>query len=113
MQLNETIKVLSSQTRRAVLSWLKDPHSSFASYTQLYDFGVYGVCASLIQDKAGLSQPATSLCLKALLDAGFVTATKVGKWTYYQRDEARLCAALRGVLADLQVDILEHDKPFA
>lgn len=103
--LNETLKVLSSPTRRQVLTWLRDPHASFAKYTQLYDYGVYGVCASLIQDKAGMSQPATSLCLKALGDLGLVTATKVGKWTYYQRDEGRLAQLLRQLLAELEVSL--------
>lgn len=103
--LNEALKVLSSPTRRAVLTWLKDPHRSFEGYSQLYDFSVHGVCASLIQDKAGLSQPATSICLKALLDQGFVEASKVGKWTYYRRNEERITAALADLLVDLEVDI--------
>ena len=103
--LNETLKVLASPVRRAVLTWLKDPHTSFEGYTQLYDFSVYGVCASLIQDKAGLAQPATSLCLKALHDLGFIKATKVGKWTYYKRDDEVVSAVLLGLLADLDVKI--------
>ncbi len=102
--LNEALKVLSSPTRRAVLTWLKDPHRSFEGYSQLYDFSVHGVCASLIQDKAGLSQPATSICLKALLDQGFVDASKVGKWTYYRRNEERLREAMSGLLIELEVD---------
>lgn len=106
--LNEALKVLSSPTRRAVLTWLKDPHRSFAGYSQLYDFSVYGVCASLIQEKAGLSQPATSICLKALLDQGFVEASKVGKWTYYKRNEEQITAAMAGLLTDLEVDIADR-----
>ena len=104
-ELNETLKVLSSPTRRAILTWLKDPHSSFDGYSQLYDFNVYGVCASLIQDKAGLSQPATSMCLKALHALGFVKASKVGKWTYYRRNEEQITAAMSGLLADIAVEI--------
>ncbi|WP_042955119.1 helix-turn-helix transcriptional regulator [Pseudomonas sp. G5(2012)] len=104
-ELNEALKVLSSPTRRAVLGWLKNPNKSFDGYTQLYDFGVYGVCASLIQDKAGLSQPATSICLKALHDQGFVKATKVGKWTYYQRNEEQIIASLSSLLGDIEVDL--------
>lgn len=103
--LNETLKVLASPVRRTVLTWLKDPHTSFAGYEQLFDFSVYGVCASLIQDKAGLAQPATSLCLKALGDVGLVKATKVGKWTYYQRDESAVTASLSELLADLDAEI--------
>lgn len=101
--LNDTLKVLSSPVRRQVLAWLKDPFSAFHDQTQIYPFDVYGVCASLIQEKAGLSQPATSLCLKALSDQGLVVATKVGKWTYYKRQEQQLSAALTQLLTDLEV----------
>ncbi|HDS1817315.1 TPA: helix-turn-helix transcriptional regulator [Pseudomonas putida] len=103
IDLNEALKVLSSPTRRKVLKWLKDPFSSFHDQTQLYPFDVYGVCASLIQKKAGLTQPATSLCLKALADQGLVVATKVGKWTYYKRHEQQLAVTLNELFADLEV----------
>lgn len=102
MELNEALKVLSNPTRRAVLTWLAKPHKSFEGYSQLYDFSVYGVCASLIQEKAGLSQPATSLCLKVLQDMDFVEATKVGKWTYYKRKEEKISEVVSGLLADLR-----------
>ncbi|WHQ73106.1 helix-turn-helix transcriptional regulator [Pantoea sp. Lij88] len=90
MSPENALKLLSNPTRVAVLKWLKNPDEAFAGYTQLYPFDQYGVCASLIQDKAGLSQPATSLCLKALHSAGLVEASKVGKWTYYRRAEPRI-----------------------
>lgn len=102
MTPENAIKLLANPTRVAVLKWLKNPAESFAGYSQLYDFDVYGVCASLIQDKAGLSQPATSLCLKALQDAGLVEASKVGKWTYYRRCEARMQETMASVTRCLQ-----------
>lgn len=104
-ELNEALKVLCSPNRREILALLKDPCQSFAGLTQLYDFQVYGVCASLIQERAGLSQPATSLCLKALLDIGFVKANKVGKWTYYLRSEEALIRAVTDLLDDLQIEL--------
>lgn len=90
MSPENAMKLFANPTRVAVLKWLKNPAEAFADYQQLYSFEQYGVCASLIQDKAGLSQPATSLCLKALQEAGLVDATKVGKWTYYRRCEPRI-----------------------
>lgn len=90
MSPENALKLLSNPTRVAVLKWLKNPDEAFVGYSQLYPFEQYGVCASLIQDKAGLSQPATSLCLKALHNAGLVEASKVGKWTYYRRAEPRI-----------------------
>ena len=99
MSPENAMKLLSNPTRLAVLTWLKNPGDAFADYEQLYPYETYGVCASLIQDKAGLSQPATSLCLKALQDAGLLEATKVGKWTYYRRSEPRV-AEVTAALGD-------------
>ena len=102
MSPENALKLLSNPTRVAVLKWLKNPEEAFAGYTQLYPFDQYGVCASLIQDKAGLSQPATSLCLKALHSAGLVDASKVGKWTYYRRAEPRIREITDAVTQSLQ-----------
>lgn len=102
MSPQNAIKLLSNPTRVAVLKWLKNPEEAFADYTQLYPFEQYGVCASLIQDKAGLSQPATSLCLKALHDAGLLEASKVGKWIYYRRCEPRIREMTETVTQSLQ-----------
>lgn len=98
----ELFKILANPTRRAILNWLKDPEVSFATYTQLYEYRLYGVCASLIQHKAGLSQPATSLSLKILLDAKLLTATRVGKWTYFKRNTANLEKVIEILLKDIQ-----------
>lgn len=103
--LNEALKVLSNPVRRNILAWLKEPFTAFQDQTQIYAYDVYGVCASLIQEKAGLSQPATSLCLKALSDQGLVVATKVGKWTYYKRQEQQLSATLTELLDDLDASL--------
>lgn len=103
MDLNEALKMLANPTRRAILAWLANPDEAFKGYSQLYPYEMYGVCASLIQDKVGLSQPATSLCLKALQDANLVESTKVGKWTYYKRNSKvveQVLAALREVLSE-------------
>ncbi|WP_226570843.1 ArsR/SmtB family transcription factor [Mangrovibacter yixingensis] len=102
MSPENAIKLLANPTRVAVLKWLKNPEEAFADYSQLFPFEQYGVCASLIQDKAGLSQPATSLCLKSLFDAGLLEASKVGKWTYYRRNEPRIREITGAVILSLQ-----------
>lgn len=110
MGLNEALKAFSHPTRRAILVWLKDPDTAFADDTQLYDYQRYGVCASLIQKKAGLSQPATSLCLKSLLELGVVDVTKVGIWTYYKRNENQIAAIMSALIDDLGVSVAD-DEP--
>ncbi|WP_171522595.1 ArsR/SmtB family transcription factor [Acinetobacter lanii] len=100
----EFLKVISNPTRKLVLEWLKNPSESFQDYTQLYPYEQYGVCASLIQQKLGLSQPATSLSIKFLQDSQLLLATKVGKWTYYRRNEDLIDLALQNLYLELKAE---------
>jgi ArsR family transcriptional regulator len=45
------------------------------------------VCVKFIQEKLGLSQAATSQYLTILQKSGLVIATRIGKWTYYRRND--------------------------
>ena len=101
MLAENTMKLLANPLRIAILSWLKQPDVAFANYHQLYPYEQYGVCASLIQDKAELSQPAISLCLKSLSELGVVEAQKVGKWTYYRRNEAKIQEIVESITQQL------------
>lgn len=95
------LKVLVNPTRKVILEWLKNPESAFCRYTQLYPYEKYGVCATLIQQKLGLSQPATSLSLKVLHDNNLIIATKVGKWTYYKRNESLINQSLELLILEI------------
>jgi ArsR family transcriptional regulator len=48
------------------------------------------VCVKFIQEKLGLSQAATSQYLNILQKTDLVIATRIGKWTYYRRNEEAL-----------------------
>ena len=94
--LNAALKALSNETRLQILEWLKDPRKSFGSQP-IGDFDEDGVCVSLIQKKAGLSQSTTSHFLAVLARAGLVRSKRLGQWTYFKRDEEairRFTAAL-------------------
>ncbi len=81
-------KALSNATRLRILDWLKDPETSFPCG----DTDGLGVCAGLIQHKAGTSASTMSAHLAILQRAGFLQATRRGQWIYYRRDEARIRA---------------------
>jgi len=102
MLAENAMKLLANPLRVAILTWLKQPDVAFAAYSHLYPYDQYGVCASLIQDKAGLSQPAISLCLKSLHELGVVEAQKVGKWTYYRRNESNIQLIVDSITQQLQ-----------
>ena len=83
------LKALTNETRRRILEWLERPKQSFG-HQEIGDFDTDGVCVSLIQKKAGLSQSTTSAYLGILHRAGLVTVKRMGQWTYYRRDEAAI-----------------------
>jgi DNA-binding transcriptional ArsR family regulator len=81
----EMFKALSNKTRLQILGWLKNPEKNFPDQaTNGFD---NGVCVGQIQNKAGLTQSTVSEYLSTLQRAGLVKSTRVGQWTYYQRNE--------------------------
>ncbi len=81
----EIFKALSNKTRLDILNWLKEPEANFPG--QETEYFRHGVCVGQIQQKAGLTQSTVSEYLSILQRAGLVKSTRVGQWTYYQRNE--------------------------
>ena len=92
IDVSEALKALDNPTRLAILGWLKNPSKHFRS--QELDADQYGVCVSVIQERAGLSQSTVSLYLSSLQRAQLVTSQRVGPWTYYKRHEQNIAAFL-------------------
>lgn len=86
----EIFKALSNKTRLQILNWLKDPERNFPDQEQ-YGFS-NGVCVGHIQKKTGLTQSTVSEYLSLLQRAGLVKSTRIGQWTYYQRNEEAFVA---------------------
>ena len=81
----EQLKALGNDTRMQMMEWLKDPLSNFPP--QDHGDPTIGVCVTHLQHKAGLSPSTASAHLAILQRAGFVLTTRIGKWTYYRRNE--------------------------
>lgn len=94
MGIGEIIKALDNPIRMEILNWLKQPKENFYVDSQLVDADEKGVCVSIIQEKAGLSQSTISLYLSTLQRAGLVKSNRIGAWTYYQRDDVSIKAFL-------------------
>ncbi len=92
----ELFKALSNKTRLQILGWLKEPEKHFPEHKTNCAFN--GVCVGLIQKKSGLTQSTVSEYLSILQRAGLVTATRMGQWTYYKRNEPA-CEALSNLVA--------------
>ena len=82
----QTLKAINNEKRLQILEWLKQPEENFPPHNDVPGFA-QGVCVSNIQDKLGLSQSATSQYMSMLENADLVISTRIGKWTYYRRNE--------------------------
>ncbi|MFH7495119.1 helix-turn-helix transcriptional regulator [Pseudomonas syringae pv. tagetis] len=68
-----------------IMEWLKNTQAHFPP--QDHGDPAIGVCVSHIQAKASQSASTASAHLAILQRAGQVQATRIGKWTYFRRDE--------------------------
>lgn len=84
-------KALANPLRREILAWLREPEQHFSDQEHPLDFGV---CAGLIDRRAGLSQSTVSAHLATLQRAGLLTSRRIGQWIFYKRNEATIKAFL-------------------
>jgi ArsR family transcriptional regulator len=89
MKIETQIKAINNPTRLKILEWLKRPEDHFPPHESGLGFD-NGVCVAYIQEKTDLSQSATSQYMSILHRAGFVIPTRIGKWTYYKRNEEKI-----------------------
>ncbi|MFZ1806024.1 MAG: transcriptional regulator [Cyclobacteriaceae bacterium] len=82
----EVSKSLSNTTRLQILEWLKAPEKNFPPHETIKHFRD-GVCATYIQEKAGLSQSTISTYLTNMEKCGLLIMTRHGKWSYFRRNE--------------------------
>lgn len=96
MEINEALemmKALSNETRLKIMEWLKNPAKSFQGYMDpLHDDLTKqgGVCVGSIAKRANINQSTASGYMSILHRAGLVKSIKIGKWTYYCRDEEKI-----------------------
>lgn len=82
-------KALSNEKRLMILKWLKNPEKYFVCQQHLSESDHFdgGVCVGSICKKAGLVQSVVSNYLNMMQNAGLLESKRIGKWTYYRRNE--------------------------
>jgi ArsR family transcriptional regulator len=89
MDTAAALRALANERRLRILEWLKDPEAHFPPQVDGH-LVKDGVCAALIAEKLGVSQPALSEHMKILLNAGLVRGKRIKQWTFYKRDESEI-----------------------
>lgn len=88
MDIIEILKALSNEKRLQILKWLKEPEKYFTPPTsEGANFENGGVCVTQLHQKLNVTQSTASQYLTMLQRAGLLEATRIGKWTYYKRNE--------------------------
>ena len=91
---------LANDRRMQILGWLKEPRSHFQRQIDgclVKD----GVCALLIAEKLGVSQPTLSEHMRILVQSGLVQSTRIKKWTLYKRNETTIRKIKKHLMAEI------------
>lgn len=86
------LQALANERRLQILEWLKDPVAHFPPQVD-GDLIDDGVCAVLIAQKLGISQPTLSEHLRVLSAARLVRGKRIKQWVFYKRDEEEIARA--------------------
>ena len=82
----EQAKAVASDVRMQILQWLKVPRRHFKKQVT-GDPQEIGVCVTLLAEKLGMSQPTVSRHLELLRRAGFLRVQRIGRWSFFARNE--------------------------
>src|ERR1700732_3481745 len=96
----DAIQAISNARRLQILEWLKKPQANFRPQAD-GDLVKDGVCAVLIAEKLGISQPTLSEHMRVLCQAKLVQSKRIKQWTFYKRNEARIKEIKRSIAASL------------
>jgi DNA-binding transcriptional ArsR family regulator len=100
MSFLNVFHALANDRRMQILGWLKDPRSHFQPQIDgclVKD----GVCALLIAEKLGVSQPTLSEHMRILIQAGLVQSKRIKKWTFYKRNETTIRKIKKHLMAEI------------
>jgi ArsR family transcriptional regulator len=84
--MDAILKALANRTRFEMMTWLKNPEKHFSAAEHPFDMGI----PAREFERCGLSQSTVSSHLSILHRAGLLSATRIGQWTFYKRDEKRI-----------------------
>ncbi|MFE3575744.1 ArsR/SmtB family transcription factor [Lysinibacillus sp. NPDC059133] len=85
----EVFKALSNESRLQILQWFKEPEKYFAPHEGI-DMRKIGVCVCQVQERLNMTQSTASQYLSILQRAGLIKMERIGKFTYYKRDEDKI-----------------------
>jgi DNA-binding transcriptional ArsR family regulator len=96
----EIFQALANDRRLQILEWLKDPKANFRPQID-GDLVKDGVCAVLIAEKLGITQPTLSEHMRVLCRTKLVQSKRIKQWIFYKRDERLIKEFKKSMAAEL------------
>jgi len=96
----QALQALANRRRLQILKWLRNPKSNFRPQVD-GDLEKDGVCAVLLAEKLGVSQPTLSEHMRVLCQARLVQSKRIKRWTFYKRNERRIREIKRSIASDV------------
>lgn len=93
MEPIEILKALSNESRLQILQWLKEPEKYFTPHEGI-DMRKIGVCVYQVTERLNMTQSTASQYLMILQRTGLLKTERIGKYTYYKRDEEKIHEAI-------------------
>ncbi|WP_102693213.1 helix-turn-helix transcriptional regulator [Rummeliibacillus pycnus] len=93
LEMIDVFKAISNETRLKILKLLKEPEVNFGyENTKVPEAkpSEVGVCVGQITEKIDMNQSTMSQYLSMMAKAGLLIPTRMGKWTYYRRNEEKI-----------------------
>ncbi|WP_010289577.1 ArsR/SmtB family transcription factor [Kurthia massiliensis] len=93
LEMIDVFKALANETRVKILKLLKEPEVHFGCENTKFPEAKpseVGVCVGQITEKIDMNQSTMSQYLALMAKAGLLIPTRLGKWTYYRRNEEKI-----------------------
>ncbi|WP_193102168.1 ArsR/SmtB family transcription factor [Brevibacterium aurantiacum] len=100
VDLTAIFAALANPKRRRILASLREPERHYQPNPGI-DMREMGVCVSQVSAHLGVSAATASQFLAQLRDVGLLTSQRIGKFTYYQRNDQQVQAVADAVQSSI------------
>ena len=97
MDLTDVFAALSNKHRQHIVASLKEPEQHYQPNDTGVDMTTTGVCVSQVSEHLAVTPATASQYLAQLKEVGLLSSDRIGKFTFYRRNEARIDEISRAI----------------
>ena len=101
MDLTDVFLALSNKHRQHIVESLKDPERHYRPNEPSVDMTSTGVCVSQVSEHLDVTAATASQYLAQLKNVGILSSERLGKFTFYRRNEGRIAEITQAITEQL------------